>query len=185
MISQIPFDHPHIDCDNHDLYQELSRFCNHVGFVFNGPLNKLKAEDWKSRMDRNMYRSTTPRNLQDARLGRRWRRRPSKSSRQIGSLRTTAKKKQAHRKAQTETTQTKANRSTILWKILVSFLWTANIAPWWHSDWFDHWWSTGKEASTDVWLDRELTLAKAIEKGNNTKCPRSKYALFAMRNLLT
>lgn len=34
-------------------------------------------------------------------------------------------------------------------------------------------------------LDRgeELTLAKAIEIGHNTKCPRSKYALFAMRNL--
>lgn len=34
-------------------------------------------------------------------------------------------------------------------------------------------------------LDRgeELTLAKAIEIGNNTKCSRSKYALFAMRNL--
>ena len=44
-MSQIPFDHPHIDWDNNDLYLELSLFYNHVGFVFNGPLSKLKAEE--------------------------------------------------------------------------------------------------------------------------------------------
>ena len=44
-MSQIPFDHPHIDWDSQDLYQEISRFCNHVGFVFNGLLSKLKAEE--------------------------------------------------------------------------------------------------------------------------------------------
>ena len=45
MMSQIPFDHPHIDWDSQDLYQEFSRFRNHVGFVFDGPLSKLKAEE--------------------------------------------------------------------------------------------------------------------------------------------
>ena len=44
-MSQIPFDHPHIDWNNQDLYQEFSRFRNHVGFVFDGPLSKLKAEE--------------------------------------------------------------------------------------------------------------------------------------------
>ena len=44
-MSQIPFDHPHIDWDSQDLYQEFSRFRNHVGFVFDGPLSKLNAEE--------------------------------------------------------------------------------------------------------------------------------------------
>ena len=45
MTSQIPFDSPHIDWDSQDLYQEFSHFRNHVGFVFDGPLSKLKAEE--------------------------------------------------------------------------------------------------------------------------------------------
>lgn len=45
MMSQIPFDHPHIDWDSQDLYEEFSRFRNHVGFVFDRPLSKLKAEE--------------------------------------------------------------------------------------------------------------------------------------------
>ena len=44
-MSQIPFDHPHIDWDSQDLYQEFSRFRNHVGFVFDGPLSKRKPEE--------------------------------------------------------------------------------------------------------------------------------------------
>ena len=42
-MSQIPFDHPHIDWDSQDLCQEFSRFRSHVRFVFDGPLSKLKA----------------------------------------------------------------------------------------------------------------------------------------------
>ena len=30
MMSQISFDHPYIDWNNQDLYQEFSRFPNHV-----------------------------------------------------------------------------------------------------------------------------------------------------------
>lgn len=44
-MSQIPFEHPHIDWDSQDLYQEFSRFRDHVGFVFAGPLSKLQAEE--------------------------------------------------------------------------------------------------------------------------------------------
>ena len=44
-MSHIKFDHPHIDWDNQNLYQEFSRFRNHFGFVFDGPLSKLKGEE--------------------------------------------------------------------------------------------------------------------------------------------
>ena len=63
-MSQIPFDHPHIDWDNNDLYLELSLFYNHVGFVFNGPLSKLKAEEkagwlgtWIGPQGREIYKT--------------------------------------------------------------------------------------------------------------------------------
>ena len=43
-MSQIPFDHPHIDWDSQDLYQEFSRFRNHVGFVFDRPTANSKQK---------------------------------------------------------------------------------------------------------------------------------------------
>ena len=39
------FEHPHIDWDSEDLYQEFSRFKSHVEFVFAGPLAKAKDEE--------------------------------------------------------------------------------------------------------------------------------------------
>lgn len=64
MTSQIPFDSPHIDWDSQDLYQEFSRFSNHVGFVFDGPLCKLKAEEkagwlgtWMGPQGREIYKT--------------------------------------------------------------------------------------------------------------------------------
>ena len=64
MMSQIPFDHPHIDWDSQDLYQEFSRSRNHVGFVFDGPLSKLKAEEkagwlgtWIGPQGREIYKT--------------------------------------------------------------------------------------------------------------------------------
>ena len=63
-MSQIPFDHPQIDWDSQDLYQEFSRFRNHVGFVFDGPLSKLKAEEkagwlgtWIGLQGREIYKT--------------------------------------------------------------------------------------------------------------------------------
>ena len=44
-MSKIPFDHQHIDWDSQDLYQEFSCFRIHVGFVFDGLLSKLEAEE--------------------------------------------------------------------------------------------------------------------------------------------
>ena len=53
--------------------------------------------------------------------------------------------------------------------------------PWWHADWFDHWWSTHKEASRGTaWSWRRTNCGQSHR---NTKCRRSKHALFAMKNL--
>ena len=40
IMTSIPFDHPHIDWDSADLYQEFSHFRNHIEFAFARPLSK-------------------------------------------------------------------------------------------------------------------------------------------------
>ena len=105
----------------------------------------------ESRLARNMDRSIMPRNLQDAPVERGRKSRPSKNSWQTRRLRTTAKK-QAHRKAQAEIAQIKHRR------VVRQFCWRSSshshglwiYRPWWHSDWFDHWWGTRKEASREA-----------------------------------
>ena len=44
-MASIPFEHPHMDWDSADLYQEFSRFRNHIEFVFAGPLSKQSAKE--------------------------------------------------------------------------------------------------------------------------------------------
>lgn len=58
------FDHPKIDWDAADLYQECERFLCHVSFVFAGPLAALKAKQkadwlgtWIGEQDREIYKT--------------------------------------------------------------------------------------------------------------------------------
>ncbi|KAJ8370263.1 hypothetical protein SKAU_G00102910 [Synaphobranchus kaupii] len=58
------FEHPKIDWDAADLYQEYERFRSHVGFVFAGPLseleNKAKAGwlgTWIGEQGREIYKT--------------------------------------------------------------------------------------------------------------------------------
>lgn len=57
------FEYPKIDWDSEDLYQEFSRFRNHVGFVFDGPLSKLNDKQksgwlgtWIGSQGREIYK---------------------------------------------------------------------------------------------------------------------------------
>lgn len=58
------FEHPKIDWDAADLYQEFERFRSHVDFVFDGPLSELEAKQragwlgtWIGEQGREIYRT--------------------------------------------------------------------------------------------------------------------------------
>ena len=58
------FDHPQIDWDSDDLYQEFSRFKSHVEFVFAGPLSKTSDKEkagwlgtWLGPQGREIYKT--------------------------------------------------------------------------------------------------------------------------------
>lgn len=61
-----PFEHPRIDWDAADLYQEFSRFRSHVAFVFDGPLSELSGKQqagwlgmWIGEQGREIYKTLT------------------------------------------------------------------------------------------------------------------------------
>ena len=63
-MATIPFDHPQIDWDSADLYQEFIRFRNHVEFVFDGPLSTQKDKEkagwlgtWIGHQGREIYKT--------------------------------------------------------------------------------------------------------------------------------
>lgn len=58
------FEHPKIDWDAADLYQEFKRFCSHIDFVFDDPLSELEAkqragwlETWIGEQGREIYKT--------------------------------------------------------------------------------------------------------------------------------
>lgn len=60
------FEHPKIDWDVADLYQEFERFRSHVMFVFNGPLSELAAKQqagWLGTWLREQGREVSPKVL--------------------------------------------------------------------------------------------------------------------------
>ena len=66
MASYTNFEHPSIDWGASDLYKEFTRFKDHVGFVFNGPLSDLENKKqagwlgtWIGQAGREIYRTFT------------------------------------------------------------------------------------------------------------------------------
>ena len=60
------FEHPSIDWEAADLYQEFDRFRSHVTFVFDGPLSGLTAKQragwlgkWLGGQGREIYKTLT------------------------------------------------------------------------------------------------------------------------------
>ena len=65
-MASTAFEHPKIDWDAADLYQEFERFRSHVDFVFAGPLSELVAKQragwlgtWIGEQGREIYRTLT------------------------------------------------------------------------------------------------------------------------------
>uniref|UniRef100_A0A3B1K366 Gypsy retrotransposon integrase-like protein 1 n=1 Tax=Astyanax mexicanus TaxID=7994 RepID=A0A3B1K366_ASTMX len=63
-MSAPQFEHPKIDWDSADLYQEFERFRSHVTFVFDGPLSELTAKQragwlgtWIGEQGREIYKT--------------------------------------------------------------------------------------------------------------------------------
>ena len=63
-MATMNFEYPQIDWDSEDLYQEFSRFRNHIGFVFEGPLSKLTDKQkagwlgtWIGSQGREIYKT--------------------------------------------------------------------------------------------------------------------------------
>lgn len=63
-MAHFSFDHPSIDWDSADLYQEFGRFKSHVKFVFDGPLSDLKIKQqagwlgtWIGQQGRETYKT--------------------------------------------------------------------------------------------------------------------------------
>jgi len=64
MASNNQFEHPSIDWGAPDLYKEFTRFKDHVGFVFSGPLSDLNPKQqagwlgtWIGSQGREIYRT--------------------------------------------------------------------------------------------------------------------------------
>ena len=63
-MASAAFEHPKIDWEAADLYQEFERFRSHVDFVFAGPLSELEAKQragwlgtWIGEQGREIYRT--------------------------------------------------------------------------------------------------------------------------------
>lgn len=70
-MASFNFEHPKIDWDLTDLYQEFGRFQNHVSFVFDGPLADLSAKQkagwlgtWIGEQGREVYKTFRTRSLE-------------------------------------------------------------------------------------------------------------------------
>ena len=66
MASNTQFEHPTIDWGASDLYKEFTRFKDHVGFVFDGPLSDLTPKKragwlgtWIGQAGREIHRTFT------------------------------------------------------------------------------------------------------------------------------